>query len=91
MASQLFLFETETIAESDGSFRVRPKRLIDGKEIDARKAAGMLGFRDRESIFRLIELGELTGWKPETVRGNGKYRIDLGSVIAYKERRLKAV
>lgn len=88
MAGQLFLFETETAANQDGSFVVRPRRLIDGKEIDAGKAAAMLGFRDRATVFKLVETGQIRGWKPESVRGNAKYRIDLGSVIAYKERRM---
>ena len=89
MSSQLFLFETESTTHADGSFTVRPRRLIDGKEIGAKKAAGMLGFKDPETIFNLIKLGEIKGWKPDSKRGNGKYRIDLGSVLAYKERRLK--
>lgn len=88
MASQLHLFESETTPAGDGSFLVRPKRLVDGREISARKAADMLGFRDKETIFRLIEAGELRGWKPKAKRGNGKYRIDLGSVLDYKARRL---
>ena len=88
MASQMMLFATETEAQKDGSFVVRPRRLIDGKEISARKAAELLGFRDKDTIFRLVELGELRGWKPQALRGNGKYRIDLGSVMDYKARRL---
>lgn len=91
MAAQLFIFESEQSLQVDGSFHIRPKRLVDGREIGAGKAAEMLGFRDRETIFRLIVLGELRGWKPETTRGNGKYRIDLGSVLDYKARRLERI
>jgi hypothetical protein len=89
MASQLHLFETECTPSGDGAFLVRPKRLIDGKEISAKKAAGLLGFRDKETIFRLVEMGEIIGWKPKSKRGNGKYRIDLGSVMDYKTARLR--
>jgi hypothetical protein len=88
MASQLYLFETTASPQKDGSFVVRPQRLIDGKEISAQKAAGLLGFKDKETIFRLVELGEIKGWKPKSKRNNGKYRIDLGSVMDYKARRL---
>ena len=90
MAGQLYLFESETGAREDGSFIVRPRRLVDGREISAGKAAEMLGFKDRETIYRLIELGEIRGWKPGSKRGNGKFRIDLGSVIDYKTRRILA-
>jgi len=88
MASQLFLFESETATQADGSFMIRPKRLVDGREISAKKAAEMLGFRDKETISKLIAAGEIKGWKPASKRGNGKYRIDLGSVLDYKARRL---
>jgi len=87
MASQLFLFETDATPHTDGSFTVRPKRLVDGKEITAAKAAGMLGFKDLETVYNLVKLGEIKGWKPDSKRGNGKYRIDLGSVLDYKQRR----
>ena len=90
MASQLFLFETDSTPGTDGSFVLRPRRLVDGKEISASKAAGLLGFKDRETIFGLIRAREIKAWKPETARGNGKYRVDLGSVMDYKQRRLKA-
>jgi hypothetical protein len=88
MASQLFLFESESSPGVDGAFIVKPKRLVDGREISAQKAAEMLGFRDKETIFRLVECGEIRGWKPKSRRGNGKYRIDLGSVLDYKAKRL---
>jgi hypothetical protein len=88
MASQLHLFETEVDTLGDGSFRVKPRRLVDGRECSAKKAADMLGFKDRETIYKLIELGELRGWKPKSERGNGKYRIDVGSVLDYKARRM---
>jgi hypothetical protein len=90
MASQMMLFETETTARADGSFLLKPRRLVDGKEISAARAAGMLGYKDPESVYKLIACGEIRAWKPEAVRGNGKYRIDLGSVMRYKERRLEA-
>lgn len=87
--AQLMLFETDSKPQADGSLLVRPRRLITGREIDARKAAEILGFRDRETVFRLIERGELAGWKPDSRRGNGKYRIDLESVYSYKARRIE--
>jgi excisionase family DNA binding protein len=90
MASKTLLFETTHEAQPDGSFIVKPKRLADGREISAKAAAGMLGYRDRETVYAMIASGEIKGWKPATRRGNGKYRIDLASVIAYKESRLKA-
>lgn len=90
MASQLMLFETDTTPRADGSFLLRPRRLVDGKEISAMKAAGLLGFRDTETVYALVRTGEIKGWKPAAARGNGKYRIDLGSVMTYKERRLAA-
>ena len=89
MTSQLMLFETDATPRADGSFLLRPRRLVDGKEISAAKAAGLLGFRDTETIYGMIQAGEIRGWKPASARGNGKYRIDLGSVMEYKERRLK--
>ncbi len=89
MAAQLMLFETEATPRADGCILLRPRRLVDGKEIGAAKAAGLLGFKDTETIYGLIQCGEIKGWKPASVRGNGKYRIDLGSVLDYKERRLK--
>jgi hypothetical protein len=89
MAGQLMLFETDSVACADGSFTVRPRRLVDGREIGAKKAAAMLGFRDVETISKLVALGQIKGWKPESLRNNAKWRIDLGSVIAYKEKRLR--
>ena len=87
MSAQLMLFETESEARPDGSLVVRPKRLCTGQEISAKKAAGMLGFRDVETISNLVALGKIRGWKPESVRGNAKWRIDLQSVLDYKLRR----
>jgi len=89
MASQLMLFETDATARADGSILLRPRRLVDGKEVSAAKAAGLLGFKDPETIYGMIQSGEIRGWKPDSARGNGKYRIDLGSVMDYKERRLR--
>jgi hypothetical protein len=90
MASQLMLFETDATPRADGSFLLRPRRLVDGKEISASKAAALLGFADKETVCGLVRRGEIKGWKPESQRGNGKYRIDLGSVMDYKQRRLAA-
>ncbi len=90
MASQLMLFETDTTPRADGTFLLKPRRLVDGKEISAAKAAGLLGFKDVETIHGLIKTRQLVGWKPDSKRGNGKYRIDLGSVMDYKAKRLAA-
>ena len=49
----------------------------------------MLGFKDVETISKLVALGQIKGWKPESLRGNAKWRIDLGSVLTYKEKRLR--
>ncbi|MFU8894021.1 MAG: hypothetical protein ACNA8L_10370 [Luteolibacter sp.] len=87
--SQLMLFETESQPQADGSLVVRPKRLCTGQWISARKAGEMLGFRDVETISRMVALGEIRGWKPASKRGNAKWRIDLQSVLEYKARRLK--
>lgn len=84
------LFEAVQTANADGSFTVRPKRLTHGKEIGARAAARMLGFKDRETVYRLIELGEIRAWKPKSERGNGKWRIEWESVAGYKAARLEA-
>lgn len=85
---QQFLFEIEQTARPDGSFVVRPTRIMDGNEIGAKRAAKMLGFKDRETIYNLIKTGQIKGWKPKSENDNGKYRIDLGSVLDYKAARL---
>jgi hypothetical protein len=85
---QQFLFEVEQTVRADGSFVVKPKRIVDGTEISAKRAAKMLGFKDRETIYGLIKTGQIRGWKPKSVKDNGKYRIDLGSVLDYKASRL---
>lgn len=84
------LFEAEQVAHADGSFTVRPRRVAVTREIGARAAARMLGFRDRETVYRLIELGDLRAWKPKSERGNGKWRIEWESVAEYKAARLDA-
>lgn len=89
MASQLMLFETESTAQKDGSLIVRPKRLCTGQEVGVQKACGMLGFKDRETIYKLLDEGQLRGWKPDSKRGNGKWRIDLQSILDYKAKRLR--
>lgn len=87
---QLFLFEVEQERHQDGSFTVRPRRLTDDRWIGVAQAARILGFKDRETIYRLIEIGEIVAWKPKTVRGNGKWRISWQSVADYKAARLAA-
>jgi excisionase family DNA binding protein len=89
-AGQILLFEVEQTRHGDGSFTVRPKRLTDGREIGVGQAAKMLGFKDRETVYRLIELGDIKAWKPKSERGNGKWRIDWQSVADYKSARLAA-
>jgi hypothetical protein len=90
MATQLLLFSSDQDLQPDGTIVVRPRRLVDGREISAEAAAKLLGFRDKDTVCRMVQAGLLKGWKPESKRGNAKYRIDLGSVMEYKERRLKA-
>lgn len=89
MANQMMLFETDSTPQADGSLVVRPRRLCTGQEVGVQKVCGMLGFRDRETIYGLIDAGELRAWKPASKRGNGKWRIDLQSVLDYKARRLR--
>ncbi len=86
----LAFFEFAQEQRADGSIVVKPKRLVDGKEISAKKAAGMLNFKDVKAVYRLVRLGKIVGWKPECERDNGKYRIDLGSVLDYKAKRKRA-
>lgn len=83
-AQQQFLFEISQETLADGSFRIKPVRLVDGTVIGVKRAAKLLGFRDRETIYGLIKTVQIKGWKPKAVRENGKYRIDLGSVLDYK-------
>ncbi len=88
--AQLMLFETVSTPNGDGSFTVKPRRLVDGKEISAAAAARMLGFKDKETVYNLVKTRQIRGWRPDTARGNGKYKIDLGSVLDYKAARLAA-
>jgi hypothetical protein len=89
MSAQLMLFETDSTPQADGSLLVRPRRLCTGQEITARKAGQMLGFVDVATVSRLVAIGEIRGWKPESRRGNAKWRIDLQSVLEYKARRME--
>ena len=89
MASKLRLFSSDQEPQPDGSIIVRPRRVVDGRQISADEAAKLLGFRDKKTICRMVSAGVITGWKPASKRGNAKYRIDLESVIAYKERQIK--
>lgn len=87
MAQQQFLFAVEQTQNADGSFVVKPKKLMHGVEISANRAMKMLGFKDRETIYGLIKTKQIRGWKPKSKRANGKYRIDLTSVLDYKAKR----
>ena len=89
MAEQLVLFAVESVARADGSFLVKPKRLVDGRECGTRQASRMLGVHP-ETVGVLIAAGELRAWKLASKRGNAKWRIDLGSVLDYKARRCAA-
>jgi len=84
------LFETLQEQRPDGSFLVKPRRLVDGREISAAAACRLLGYKDKETVCRMVATGEIKGWKPRTRRGNGKWRIDMGSVLDYKAERLKS-
>lgn len=84
---QFFLFEVDQQRLADGSFTVKPKKVAITEEIGVKRAMKLLGFKDRETISRLIDLGEIEAWKPKSKRGNGKWRIDWHSVMSYKERR----
>lgn len=89
MKTQLVLFEIERV-ERDGMLLVKPKRIVDGVEISTQQAMKLLKFTQIETISALIRAGEIKAWKPKSVRGNAKWRIDQGSVLDYKMRRMKA-
>ncbi len=80
---QLALFEFSQERRVDGSFVVTPRRLVDNKPISVKRAAGLLHFKDRKAVYRLISTGQIRAWKPKSVKDNGKYRVDLGSVMEY--------
>lgn len=86
----MLMFSVEQFVHPDGTFTVKPRRLVDGREIGVNAAARMLGFKDRESVYRLIALGDLKAWKPASERGNGKWRIDWQSCADYKAGRQAA-
>lgn len=88
--SQLMLFVTEHEKHADGSFTLRPTAVRDDREIDVEEAMRILRFRDRETIYGMLDREEILGWKPATTRGNGKWRIYWTSVMEYKQRREKA-
>ena len=79
MAEQLVLFAVESVARADGSFLVKPKRLVDGKDIGTRAAARMLGVHP-ETVGVLIAAGELRAWKMASKRGN---HIRLNKLLIY--------
>ena len=80
---QLALFDISQEKRSDGSFVVTPKRLVDNKPISVKRAAALLHFKDRKALYRLISTGQIRAWKPKSQRDNGKFRVDLGSVMDY--------
>jgi len=86
-AHQSLLFFAEQTQHSDGTITVRPRRLVDGNTVTAKRAAAMLGFKDRETVYGLIKTGQIRAWKPKSKKDNGKYRVDLGSVLDYKAKR----
>jgi hypothetical protein len=86
-SAQLLLFEVHQERRADGSFIVTPRRVVDRREISAKTAMKILGFKDRGTIYDLLDAGEIEGWKPKSKRGNGKWRIYWDSVMAYKQRR----
>jgi hypothetical protein len=91
---QLLLWETTQVANTDGSFTVRPKRVAITPEIGSKKAGRILGFHYK-TVHRLCELGEAGGglkaYKLPSARGNAKWRIYWQSVMEYKERREAAM
>lgn len=80
---------TEQTKNPDGSFTIRPVRVEDQREIGAKDAAGMLGLHT-DTIHRLCGLGEENGglkaWKLPSARGNAKWRINLASVLSFRNR-----
>ena len=57
MATQLLLFSSDQDLQPDGSIVVRPRKLVDGREISAGAAARMLGFRDKDTVCRMVQAG----------------------------------
>jgi excisionase family DNA binding protein len=80
-------FHVQQSKNADGSFTVRPVKIVDDRMIGIDEAAKILCFRDKKSVYPLISAGIIRAWKPETRRGNGKWRINLQSVHEYKEHR----
>ncbi len=83
----------EQTKNADGTITIRAIALADGREIGTGEAAKILSF-SKETISSLCRLGGkrggLSGWQPASVRGNGKWRISLQSVLDYKAGRIKA-
>lgn len=90
MASQMMMFQTESLDNGDGSFTVRPRKVRIVKELKAKRAAAILGVHV-QTIYRLCELGHehggLRAYKLPSARGNASWRIDWEFLMGYKERR----
>lgn len=68
----------------NGSITLIPQKVEDTREITLNQAAEMLNFRDPQSVSSLLRIGAIRGWKPDSKRGNAKWRINLQSVLDYK-------
>lgn len=81
----------EQTRNADGSITIRATAVADEREIGAREVGKMLGIKDIDTISHLCRTGQISGWKMETARGNGKWRISLQSVLDYKQQRIARV
>ena len=83
--TQLEFFEVSQSRLPDGRIVLTPIRYAGRTDdIDMDQAARLLNGMDRKKIKLLIEIGEISAWRP--VGRRTKYRIDRGSVLAYRER-----
>ena len=80
---------TEQTVNPDGSVTIRPVGVADNREIGAAAAGRTLGLHVK-TVHRLCELGEAHGglkaWKLPSARGNAKWRINLQSVVNFREK-----
>lgn len=90
MASQLMLFEVQSSKRKDGVFEIVPVKVFADREIGVRATMKLLGYKKRQRIYDLLDEGKIRGWKPESERGNGKWRIYESSVLDYKRGRTEA-
>ena len=85
MSAQLEFFEFSQSLLPDGRIVITPKRYAPKREVGVHEAARILGLH-RQTVSDLCKIGELDAWKMKSRRNNAKWRIDLSSLDAYRER-----